>query len=468
MAANSSSMQDDLSDIIPQQGATSKISPYLIMQAQKEVAAGKPGPNTHQLGMQALAQKHPAAMQGALASTQASAPTPANPAGAPGSAQGDPNAVAQSYEAMKGALPPTATGARPPAVMAEDTSKNQQNSMQKLMWSPEDIEKARGMAMDSPMVKLQEQGQEKLQDLLNARRQWESEKQGPDLTGLMMAADTANGTNRYTQGYKRPDMSATQQQLFQDEAEIQKQKQGTATGVEQSIRDILGGGTMNNLTSQILAQKISDPTGTNHTATEANQFARQANTLSKDVENRATVIDQGLRMLALGDSAADNKSRIELARAIEGTVRIHQADMAESGTGDRSLWERVMQSVQTADSGQLTPENRAQLANLFNTMRGSLAIDSKNHQDILKVLNKRQTQPFSDQELQPFLDRMSGHAGNMAANMAKMPHSQNQVKVTPQMGQPTGPQLGAGGPHGPTVTQGGHTYNWNPQTKKYE
>ncbi len=40
--------------------------------------------------------------------------------------------------------------------------------------------------------------------------------------------------------------------------------------------------------------------------------------------------------------------------------------------------------------------------------------------------------------------------------------------LTSQPGQSSAPKQAATGPHGPTVSQGGHTYNWNPSSGKYE
>lgn len=184
--------QDDLSDIIPgganassspansPVGATGvQLSPWLIMQAQKEAASGQPGIATAQLGAQALKAQHPAAIAGAHQAIARPAPyvprpagfmgppapqpspatpSPVNPAGVAGSTQGDPSqgqggspTLQQIAEKVRLAgqaqgVPQTADQAKlmPKGVTmsdkVDDTSKAQLSTVQKMPYTPQALQ----------------------------------------------------------------------------------------------------------------------------------------------------------------------------------------------------------------------------------------------------------------------------------------------------------------------------------------
>lgn len=202
----------------------SGISPYLLMQAKKEMDSGKPGEAMAQLGNHALATGaiHPAEAafhaerMGALppGSTQAVAQRTLASAPAqmpPGGASPQPNPVAPSP-----ANPAGAAGS-----MVGDENQGQVGGPAGALQKPDAMAALKTMA--SP-VDPQQKALQDFRDKVAQAQAPTQNKKGPDLTGLMMAADFANGTDHFTKGYQ------AQQAGERDEAKTEQQKQLSLLG----------------------------------------------------------------------------------------------------------------------------------------------------------------------------------------------------------------------------------------------
>jgi hypothetical protein len=504
MAANSSSMQDDLSDVIPGgvNGASSGISPYQIMAAQKEAAqaaaAGKAPPvggAVHQLGLAVMKQKaqksaagmpapqpgdpdvskvnsiadaakimnaSPLMKVGSIAdaaqfqnpSTGVPAPTPQDPAGTAGSTQGDPSQAPDLVAGLKNMIGAQKqmedAGIKNPRSSIEDDLKTQNENSSKLRVNspPGSYSQGSGEVQGygytknadgtytrdeqpdpNSLFQKQQSAIDKLQALVAARAARGQPTRPTDLTGLMMAADFENGTDKFAKSYAgqraaqvadQQDAQKLDQQQFSDQAEALKEQQDLYKNAQAGALGIMGGGSVGSVNNVIQTAKQLEAAGNTAKGVNPNQgkmtdaqFQTAAGKYVDQGQKKDGALNDLARMLALGNPTADNMSAIAGAKAMAGTSRINTQEIQSFKTPDSSLWGRVDQIMGRVSNGQYTPEDRSQLMQLYQQLSTARKTEAGANMGIIHNMNENMRMNPQDKDL---IDTVYG--GAMQPNVA--------------------------------------------------
>ena len=403
-------------------------------------------------------------------------------AGSPGAAAGDsaaasavapqPSALVSIADAMKNG------GLKNPQVSMENdqNTKETTSSTQKTGMAPGLFTRAMGEvnANDQPAQDALSQ----LSAIAKARAAAQPDGRPLDLTGLMMAADFANKTDQFGKSYaqkRAQDMQAQEnkekqgQQGFADEANATKDVVANAKNNQVAAGNIAGGGSMGSVGQMMNNQKVIEAAG--KSANPQKQYSDWSNALRgdktlNDAQGQIQNIKQAQALINQNTSPANLLQNISTLRA-SGLNRLNQYELSQFG-GDQSLVDRLSAAVQKLSTGQNTPQNIAEYQNVLNTMK----------QRASDVQTQR-TQFFREDGAQRGLD--SSQVEPMLQTLYtphnyNAPHVANRGSTGPAPGAPpTASRWGAppapptsNAPHGPSVIQNGHTFNWNPATRKYE
>lgn len=382
------------------------------------------------------------------------APTAVNPAGAAGSAQGDPNSVATQYNQDKAAVQ-TVPGKRAPGVTAENQGKNQETYNLKMPFSAETMNQARDIRGQDPSYQALQAAPERLQALIDARNK---QPVPPNLMGLMTAADFLNKTNTFSNSYAKT-MPMTQdqrdQQNFTDSEGVEKMRNDAAKEGESQLHDILGGGTMGSLISQMNLQKIADaahpPQGL-----KFNQFQTATQREGKAYLESGDVLNNAIQTLSSGNPTMLKAMPTLLARMQEGTVRPQLAVIGQE-SGDPSWDQKLLNILSTNWDGVKTPEQMAQYAQALRALKathdqsaGALKARWAISNDHLSDEEKLSPDAFN-QFVAPYTP--ADHPAQ-AAKLSNMPQPRNMHPVNAGSNAPQGSAFGVPGKFSFTSSDG--------------
>lgn len=110
-------------------------------------------------------------------------------------------------------------------------------------------------------------------------------------------------------------------------------------------------------------------------------------------------------------------------------------------------WAKIQQYVTGKHFDALTPENKQMLTSVLDRLNGAYGNVLASRGEQIRKGRKFTYNQAGNEVMDSKVNEYRSYAGQ------KLSGDDGKSSV---------------GPHGPTVTQGGHTYNWNPSTGKYE
>lgn len=356
----------------PEPMTPTPISPYLLMQAQKEAASGKPMPGgpVDQLGHAAhrMAQSLPALgptqaslpqaappqmgpSPSATANPQFGWPAPASPAPPPPL---DPSLQrgVNDVEAMKGA------GLKSPTFSNEEDLRNELKNTftQKTGAAPGAYAKSLQDVMSSTPFLEQRGALQKLQELAQARAAQGTPLRPTDLSGLMSAADFLNKTDTFGKDYAGQRASAAQagqeaekkgEQDFQNEATATKDQNDLYKEAQSGALGVLGGGSVGSVGNYLQAQKLMEGSGKGNSLQEFNtwkggldkdQILNAALKANDSFQTAKNLVNQNTNISAL-------LAKGDVLRAMYGRVNGYEYQAAGGDTGVENTVNRLVDKL---------------------------------------------------------------------------------------------------------------------------
>ena len=411
--ANSSPAQDDLSDVTPsapQGGGSPQLSPWLLVQAQKEKAAmdqdGTPPPvggAIHTLGKMASQFMPPErqafhaenagilppgttkAVQAAKMQTQQVKP---NPVGqmpvtqaavntAPGAGQIGPPAPQQAGTAGPQFTPEQIQqlqalkqeGLKPQMSMAQEVKQTDGTTGKQLVGAAPGVF-TRGYQEAEANSQPSQSAIDKLTAMAQANANRPKVQPQPDLSGLMMAADFLNKTNTFGKDYDSQKASAQaqqeeqekqSQQEFQNEAAAVKEQLDLENQKRQTALGIMGGGSAGSAGNIVNTVKEVEDLNkqTAGQTTAQNQFMNHVQTIFKPIQDDETEANKVTSLVNSHNPAAISGIKEALTRLMTGARP--QMALIASQAQDPSLGQRMESYMNLASNGQLPVENIAQM-----------------------------------------------------------------------------------------------------------
>ena len=400
------------------------ISPYHVLAAQKEAATGQPGPNVAALGAAGLKAGHPAAIAGAQKAMMA-ARAPASPQPTPAS----PQEPAQAGGVAGGEGPTQAQVGGGAPSLGVSGGIGPSPALAQLAQSLKDNPSAAPGAQPKQADILSQ-----IQDAIAKRKAAGDPKRAVDLTGLMMLADSTNDTNRFSQAYKGAQ---------EHEEQGIKDKQAAD---QQNIEDL---------------GKLYNPYKQNAQKGQALQSVMQNSREDfKAIQADDTEAAKVTALLNSHNPGAIPGIKEALTKMMTGSRP--QAAMIELQAQDPGIGQRIQTWLSLAESGQLPVENVAQMNQMVSDI--NRVNDQKRKGALIRNINYGVGRGLEEDEVRAVLPpEWTNPNGNLAAQATAVGRTSQKV----QAGKAEDKAMQVG-PHGPSVTQNGHTYNWNPQTRKYE
>lgn len=440
------------------------ISPYLIMQAQHELSQGNlDGEGMKQLGAIAnqtgaippeqaafhaeRAGRLPAGTtqsilkqkMGASSPQQSPSPqTAANPAGAMGSSEGDPQTVnpmaspSLTQIAQKMALPATGQKGTSASAKVSNMTKDQTNTTSKNAYSQDDIERimgneqgirypekvgpdgkgtydlTQGVANPNNPYQQNQSNLQKLQDLLNQRRAQGPVQRPADLGGFAMASDFLNHTDTFGKDYgaqrdrmnKNIDAQEKQNQdLYGDQNSIVKDQNDMNKNLITAANTALQGGTTAKIQEQmnnILTQQGYNNVDKGQQLKLMNAYMTQSQKVLAPIMKDQDEIDK-IGHLALSHNPADMQALQDSITRLMTNAR-PAVQLIESQGQDPGYLTRMNQTASRILTGNNPAENQQQIMQLISDLNKATQARKAGAMDRIHGFGKSIQLPQEDQD----------------------------------------------------------------------
>lgn len=287
---------------------------------------------------------------------------------------------------------------------------------------------------------------DQMQNLLAMQADENGKKNLTDYSPLMKLADyeaaKRGQKSDLEQGYKAPESGATQtlansMGLLKARADLNKealvnskvQKSGMSTDMLNQISVLKN-----------LAEAGLSPNNRSAVSQE-NAFLSRVTRDSRDMRTQDQVLTNVSKLLAQGNPSSDREIKTQIARLVEGTVRPQLAVIGASG-GDTSIMQSLLNTLERAESGKLTPEQRGQYRQELEALAGTHAQAANALKASWAVQNQRLENPFKDEELGKIMGAATPGAGTSAVALRKVAPAKNPGLV------PTGDTVRVVDPYG--------------------
>lgn len=305
--------------------------------------------------------------------------------------------------------------------------------------SSDDIKTLSNSLMSLPQFQNQQAGIDKLSSTLDQNTDLQKNLSHMDWSPLISYADSINGTNN-AKNYTAPQApAAIANQVAVGQEALLDKKQAMAKDLLDSFTKLKSGSAQDNYYKMLTDMNTAGVVpprmgGSGGNAQATNTFKwNSAYNGDKALQTANTGVKSGSELQQLLDantSASDFMAKVAAMRA-SGLQRITNYEMSNF-SGDKSAANQFNQAYDTLATGNLDPAN---------------------------ITNMKAAAKILSDSAQKIVDGKTEYYRTLGTKTG--------VDTTGLLPDKASAQPSAG-PHGASVTQNGHTYDWNPKTGKYE